>query len=471
MNGSNRYIIEKQFIELKLESAVDVFDFRNELEEVCKNELIPEIEKLFDNIIPGDKLIRLDYLEIDAGKISADAWKKEFVDNVIRKISAAVDTLPNEGIISRDRTGALINEDENAENVFLFFLEKGFLPWYSGIDRKSELNTLADELMNSSNDIFFKRLKYLLKNKKKALNRLIFQFDEKILNRISKQLFSEKDQEGILRILNSTLSSLNFNSEQKKILIYGNWFEVLMNEKCKEKEDALFTEICNGILSSSEIEKYPEHKIKFVKSVSEHLKNNNDPEVFLKPLTEDIPVKDSKTDSESEPAYVAEYYINNSGLVLIHPFLVKLFENNGYTENGEWVSEKHQQRAIALMQYAVTGKEEYPEFLLMLNKILCGYEISDSLPADIMLSEFEKNEADELLSSVIGHWTALKKTTVNGLQETFLIRNGKLRHDTGGWILIVEVNTADILINKLPWGISIIKLPWMKEMMRVEWSY
>jgi hypothetical protein len=41
----------------------------------------------------------------------------------------------------------------------------------------------------------------------------------------------------------------------------------------------------------------------------------------------------------------------------------------------------------------------------------------------------------------------------------------------GDWLLQVEAKTVDILLNQLPWGISMIKLPWMQRMLWIEWDY
>jgi hypothetical protein len=53
-----------------------------------------------------------------------------------------------------------------------------------------------------------------------------------------------------------------------------------------------------------------------------------------------------------------------------------------------------------------------------------------------------------------------------------LLRPGKLiRKEDGDWLLQVESRTFDVLLEHLPWGISMIKLPWMKKMLWVEWIF
>ena len=50
------------------------------------------------------------------------------------------------------------------------------------------------------------------------------------------------------------------------------------------------------------------------------------------------------------------------------------------------------------------------------------------------------------------------------------MRPGMLAVDADGdWLLRVEARTVDILLDQLPWGVSLVKLPWMDRLLRVEW--
>ena len=39
----------------------------------------------------------------------------------------------------------------------------------------------------------------------------------------------------------------------------------------------------------------------------------------------------------------------------------------------------------------------------------------------------------------------------------------------GGWLLRVERETYDVVLDHLPWSAAFIKLPWMDDLLRVEW--
>ena len=78
---------------------------------------------------------------------------------------------------------------------------------------------------------------------------------------------------------------------------------------------------------------------------------------------------------------------------------------------------------------------------------------------------------DEVLLSVIEHWNILQNTSVEGLRQSFLQRNGKLSYNGSEWLLQVEQQPYDMLLQHLPWNISMIKLPWMEQMLKTEWIH
>ena len=88
----------------------------------------------------------------------------------------------------------------------------------------------------------------------------------------------------------------------------------------------------------------------------------------------------------------------------------------------------------------------------------------------IVLLPKEKQEAEDLLSSVVKHWSILEGTSNDGLRGSFLIREGKLIQEGDQWRLIVEAGTFDMLLEHLPWTLSIVQTPWMENPIWVEWN-
>ena len=159
----------------------------------------------------------------------------------------------------------------------------------------------------------------------------------------------------------------------------------------------------------------------------------------------------------------------NAGLVLLHPFLKPFFDSIGLLTDGKFTHIKARRRAAALLHYLATGQTDIAEYDMVLPKILVGLPLHKSLDRQFVLTDTERTEVDELLRAVLSHWKALGNTSPDGLREGFLQRNGLLSFHDGIWLLKMEKQTIDILLDRLPWGFSIIRLGWMKGFLHVEW--
>jgi len=163
--------------------------------------------------------------------------------------------------------------------------------------------------------------------------------------------------------------------------------------------------------------------------------------------------------------------VPQAGLVLLHPYIIRLLENTGMKDKGRaQLIPAVFPRAASLLHYLASGQEEVYEFDLGLEKVILGLPPGSSLPVSRgLLSEQDKEEADTLLRSVINHWSVLKNTSPQGLRVSFLERPGLLNEEEDGWRLRVERKTIDVLLDHLPWSIGIVKLPWMKTPLYTEW--
>ena len=366
-----------------------------------------------------------------------------------------------------------LDEKQKNEQAIFYFLETGMLSPNSSFENLHQIQESFKEFVDSDKGNFVSKLKNILQTNQNALERFVNQFDIVHLELVLTVLFSRDIDDEVFKLWKNILTDLNPEDFKEKKLIYrlgfsmvlikdSGTFSINLHEKVMTKLDDNERIKLRDIL---EIYKSRLDKLSFQKD-DKFLKSKKDSKI------EREIEKMSKPKSETEMVSISEniFYISNSGLVILHPFLNSLFENTGYLEKNEWINEEVQQRAVFLTQFMMTGNEEYPEFNLLLNKILCGYEIEKSLPYDIQLSEFEKNEANDLMLSVIKHWTALKNTSIDGLRNTFFLRDGKLTLNERGWLLQVEQKSVDILLNRLPWGISRIELPWMKNVLKTEWT-
>ncbi|MEM8525031.1 MAG: contractile injection system tape measure protein [Bacteroidota bacterium] len=170
------------------------------------------------------------------------------------------------------------------------------------------------------------------------------------------------------------------------------------------------------------------------------------------------------------PNITTEFYIENAGIILLHPFLSPLFDACHLLANKQFQSSTTQIKALYLIHYLTSGSTTAQEYELVLAKFLCGLPLNYPIPKDIQLKKEQLEEANHLLKTVVQHWSALGNTSPDGLREGFLQRAGKLAKRNDSWYLQIEPKTIDILLDRLPWGISMIQLPWKKELLLVEWN-
>jgi hypothetical protein len=157
----------------------------------------------------------------------------------------------------------------------------------------------------------------------------------------------------------------------------------------------------------------------------------------------------------------------NAGLVILNPFVKPFLKKLDLLEDDGTL--KDPVLTVHILHYLATGEEEDFEFALLFEAYLCGLPIHEPLPKSIPLSDEIKSECKSLLESVLVHWEALKSRSIPLLQNNFLQRPGKLKLNEESPRIIVERTGIDILLDKIPWSISILKLPWHKEMTYVEW--
>jgi hypothetical protein len=300
---------------------------------------------------------------------------------------------------------------------FFFFLQHGRLPWNARIDSIKSWEEFM-ELNAGFVKEFLRRLYSGQINKA----RLSIGFSKGFLNKLIRALIKEDS------VLEERISSMLHNINSEEMLKKDGYLEILK------------------IIATAALGKQED-------------------------VTKESAVKQPANKLE-KPAEQEEFiYIENAGIVILHPFFPQLFEDCGLIGEEQWLDEKARQVALQMMGFLVKGNESTEEFDMALYKILCGVEIQDVIAEEIRLTDNIRRSCEELLGEVIGHWKALKNTGIETFRETFLNRAGKLSRTDNGWLLQVEQKGVDVLMNKLPWGIGTIKLPWMHEIVYTEWAY
>lgn len=162
--------------------------------------------------------------------------------------------------------------------------------------------------------------------------------------------------------------------------------------------------------------------------------------------------------------------VPNAGLTLLWPFFQRLFAMLDYlNEENVFKSNVERSRAVRLLHYVCGFDWDEPEYHLTLNKILCGMPFSERMEPELEITAQELEISEQMLQGIIQNWQHLGATSVSGLQESFLRRDGFLEKEDENWTLKVEKKGIDVLIDHMPWSYASVILRWMPGAIYVDW--
>lgn len=451
------------------------FQLRYGFGEMLQDQLSEAIDRVCSKYVNEDEWIQLDKIEIDLGRFSPDSFASEFASlfyyEFEKELVGQLARIPTEG--------KQISKRISLQVLLRHFLQKGVLPWWAN-ELDINLNGLSHELIldnqeswkqffygNRRHSDLWKRISFQFKDEFKALIISLFEdlkradhFFQLWLAILCKQFYPSVNVDHdryIPAIQNLVLSKapLIFNAAGNK--------EVLANIFL-ENASQLFSQSTTLSFDISSVPANLEQLLlQQVNTISDSDKSEQQVEI-----NKTIPEIDLPAEQETEEEQI-KHLVKEAGIILLSPFLQTFFTRLDLLEANTWKNKDACYRAIHLLKYLGTGDQQPPEFTLLLEKIICGLPPEEPVPIDIEFTENEMTEANALLVSVLEHWKALKNTSVNGLRENFLKRDGLVRRKENDWLLQVERKTLDVLLDSIPWGYSTVRLPWNNYFILVEW--
>ncbi|MFZ4547184.1 MAG: contractile injection system tape measure protein [Bacteroidales bacterium] len=519
------HFIKKQRLQIKFKgSETEGFALQKQLMDVYYSKVLPELDKAFDACAHENTHLVFDRLSINLGNFEIDKIGEQFapalVKSVLEKIREKSENIDENNIVTEnkinDKPTSLSNE-EYLLKVFVYFLQNGNLPWWYKIPVGKSIEEIIGQLLKQeikSTGIQLVKNKLIEtlteENSRKRLN-LQFSVDfcnlfiawlspemakttQEVFQLIYGNGFSIDESKIMLEALQqtsliaiskcTTISGTELKTQSINYLYQNSQKQSELSPWIQKAARLLNVELkpeINSFLSASKTDKLSLNQSQSEDSEQEIKQNegqisetntnefvNQSSSDFVKPNEGDKLQSEIKEIEFSQNGKIgAGLYIENSGLVILHPFLPQLFSALGISENDNLIDTN---KALCLLNYLATGQKEMPEYNLILPKVLCQVAITAPAPIEVPLTDNELQEADNLINAVINHWEALRNTSREGLRSTFLLRAGKLsKKEDGDWLLQVENKSFDVLLDQLPWGISVIKLPWMKQMLWVEW--
>jgi hypothetical protein len=492
MSKKQQHIIYSHSVELEFYGQKENLFVQNRIADLVKDKLAPAMETLFDEQTASGKKIKIDSLEIDLGKINYANWEYALIDETIYKLRNKLNEIISFSNaaevyeVSYKDDQPLVNNIQSTDETIAAidsFLQTGMLPWNaSGLNAADLLHTITAVAKNDRLSTAQKeKLLHSVFYKEETLKRFILQFLHEDLLDFSRYILKIADAVPLFEEYKKTIQQ-NGDFERSKtkmisllLLLYS---KAEKNIEITDQNATVIRSVLHNefsMLNASALDKIAEANSD-IRTLLKRSVFNRSPDKNIKPENKSQQLKKDGNahpqNKRSRPGVRENEnacFVNNAGIVILSPFLKQMFINLGLSTTKEFVSEDAQSRAVLLSQYLVTGKTEIPEHELLLNKILCGFPLDKTLPSQLELTEAEMIQGDQLLQSVLEYWKELKTTNTRSLQNTFLVRNGKLVNNKESWLLHVEYTSYDIMLQFLPWGIGIVYLPWMEKRLTVEW--
>lgn len=454
MNEQN-HIIQKLNVEVNVPNLSMARRIHDNIGSILHDTVLPAVELKLNTLIKKEEYYRAGNITLD---LSFD--RESDLENLLAH--ALSTALANEATGSsggrmekKDIESALFDPGSERQNfqkktgsektweVFIYFLQTGRRPWYAGAETTINEGNLLELVANDDRK---KYLKELFHQSSLTAQRLIKQFSNEFIFQVAKEI------SGIsMDVYWERIKQIQFtdNDDEKRLsrkIILLQLFESAIgnhsSDMAKERMETIVAE----------------RSIQLPDAGQRHTGTSG---------------KDAKpeTNKKKRPSNETEgIYVQNSGLILLHPFLLYFFKEFDLLNSADaFKDDACQQTAVHLLHYLATGKEEPFEYELLLEKYLCGHDIDEPVERFVTLTDKMKAECDHLLKAVIHHWKVLKSTSPDGLRQAFLQRPGKLSLTDYHHRLMVESGTIDILLNQLPWNYSIIQLPWLKQVFYVDW--
>jgi hypothetical protein len=503
--STNVHTINKELFEFHCLDAGHAFQVRNRFDDDLRERLSSIISEACDDIDDGEKTIVIPALEIDLGRVFFDnleeeivwAFKKSFVEKLSEFKS------PHRSFENRE-----IKKRELSFEALQYFLVTGNLPWFAGKRGEYFIADLFKELFNEDEETL-REFIFSNLNNDRFIERLTANLDSIFLDRIIDLIGLEYDRFIIIKrdfnnLIAQLVSSLkseigNLNSEEARVTLAGRTYEKeellrLLHQfedfqaRYENEPDRLTLEFIlkmiagkNDISIPGKFSELFERLLSGKTEVSSTILNvlmSKKYEAFkelqskinaIKFQLKDYVQTVNKSSEIQSGIKEVRFYISNAGLILIANYLPAFFHQLKLLNNGNFINNASQLKAIFLLHYLCSGKEEITEYIVPLNKILCGLQLDDPIPQKFLLGEEEKQECFELLNAIIENWERIGNISIEGFREAFLNREGVLFFENNQWTLKVERKGYDVLLDSLPWSFGYTKLSWMQDSILTEW--
>ena len=465
--------IRRQILDLELPREKGATDLARRASRLFQEKVVPGLDKLFTQIAPGDQIIRIQRLEIDLDYLSEGRFDTEFVDVCLRQIEQQIKNSIADSVVLQDQYQvAQFSVEEKTQAVWSFFMQYGLMPWYAA---DWSVALLTEKIQALPVDTFQQSITQFTQ-----MSNALPSFWQRLISQFSIDL-STKVIETVFKLPPKAIhAALNLHQSMRARPLDIIQCKQFLLAIAVTADRTVFQQPLSFTPLAAWVQTYVEPMLTPRRLTTESItpdkkdtakkSNHTTADSGMIPQTKQDTGSPFTAEKKITPLPEPDkILIQHAGQVLLGPFMPALFENLGLI----WTSDYQipAWRATYLLHYLATGIDTPEEPALLLPKILCGLDWDAPVPIDIGLTTAEKNECENLLRALIGHWPVLKNTSPDGLRSGFLQREGLLYFSEGrqAWVVQIERTGLDLLLDHIPWSFSAIKHGWMEKMVMVEW--
>ncbi len=516
---SNR--IRKLRWQLRAASEKEAFTLRRDLRKQWEDLLIPVFEKACNAACEKNQVLHIPKITLHLKIDSEESLATQLPEQLYEALKQALPSQTNpasktasplsteSGVLDHSQSpfdetlSKFSSEDEDHFAAFVTYLQTGIVPWHMAHLPASEIATHFKKILSSDQQKIFdvldkhpEQMAFYFRLLQLYSDKEIVAFVEQ-LSKSSPKICSERCAQALSLLFRPSQMRLSRHSLLRlaaAFLSEGHArgdsaipsFLALASKVLNKADRVIFEESVSKLTPESARLFYDEkqadeplsEKLRVIRPEFVSLEsrvifsgtNQVEREQIEKTQTLSPITQTHKNEVASKQGF-STLTVKHAGLILLHPFLSRLFSQSGFTTfDQKTLSPVGLPKAAAVLHFLASGLETVYEHELGLIKVLLGLQPEmPLLVSEGLLEEADKNEALTLLEATIQHWSILKNTPVAGLRTTFLARQGLLKKEDAAWRLHIERKTFDVLLDQLPWSIGIVKLPWMKQPLYTEW--
>ncbi len=508
MTGTPSITVRRQVVEADvLGRGVDALALHRRLAALCREQVPAALEAALGPIDPGDVHLSVDRLELEVRVTSIDGLETELAEGVQRGVE---EFLRRHAVLAADDGVARRSAGEAVDEALVEFLRTGRLPWWFSLAAGTSLEEHVLEAWDGSGPDAAGRRAGLLREvfadpvaRQRAVAQFTGGFLETVLRAVAPHLpvgavRGLADRRLWAAALGAATSGDLAAEVRSRLGPAAPFPSAERSPRAGQRsgrshsptEPEMGTSLRDGPVGSSD-EGAPRAPAPADVPSPPERPGPGDPDIRSgsagpSPTTARRPVRPADRRPPEQPGTQPPaldlpkgsppeamklhdgILVEHAGMVLLYPFLPPFLEILGVVDDNQVIDPN---RAVCLLHLLATGERIAPEHRVTVAKVLCGVPLEAVVSSDVGISDDDVDEADALLRAVIGHWGALGGTTPDGVRGEFLMRPGLLAlQPDHHWLLRVEPATSDILLARLPWGISMASLPWLQRPLRVEWG-